>query len=79
VSGDGSYRSVAKRGYQLHFHGLRNPVNRILLNGKEIERATSSSLETANWTTDDSTGDILISIPPSSDREFAVEFTAEAK
>ena len=77
VSGDGSYRSVARRGYQLHFHGVRSAVNHILLNGKAIARVANSSPEAANWTMDDSTGDIVISIPPSAGRVFKVEFTTE--
>jgi alpha-glucosidase (family GH31 glycosyl hydrolase) len=77
VSGDGNYRSVAQRGYQLHFHGFRGPVARILLNRREIARV--SSREAANWTTNESTGDIVITIPPSADRLFEVEFTAEAR
>jgi len=40
----------------------RDSGARILLNGREIARA--SSRQTANWTTGDSTGDIVITIPP---------------
>lgn len=77
VGGDGNYRSIAQRGYQLHFHGFRGPVTRVLLNRSEIARAPSR--QTATWTMDDSTGEIVISIPPSADRTVNVEFTAEAR
>lgn len=74
VSGDGSYRNVAQRGYQLHFHGFQSPVARILLNGREITRQRPGSDHVASWATEESTGNILISIPHTSERKLEVEF-----
>jgi len=76
VSGDGKYRRVPARGYQLHFRGLQSLVNRVLLNGKEIPRLGTENRPgaTVSWATDGATGDILITVPQSENRSFEVEF-----
>ena len=81
VSGDGKYRRVPARGYQLHFRGLQNLVNRVLFNGKEIPRTGTENPTggAVSWATDAATDDILISVPRSASRSFDVEFSAEAK
>lgn len=81
VSGDGKYRLVSERGYQLHFRGLQSGVNRVLFNGREIPQSkiANSPGGSVSWTTDAATGDVLISIPKSGDRSFDVQFFAEAK
>jgi alpha-glucosidase len=78
VSGDGIYRSIPQRGYELLFHGLGSAVSRVVVNGAEIARAATPSRPAASWTTDESTGDILISIPPSAGRALIVEFAAKS-
>jgi alpha-glucosidase len=78
TSGDGTYRSVPQRAYQLHFHGLRSDVNRVLLDGKDIARASAASAAgTASWWVDETTGDVSVVIPRSAKLDFALEFAAD--
>jgi alpha-glucosidase len=75
-SGAGDYRSLPERGYQVHFHGSEVPVRRVLLDGKEIPQSQMEenvSGHAASWSTNKSTGDILIVIPTSSLQAFTVE------
>lgn len=81
ASGDGKYRRVPERGYQLHFRGLQSLVKRVLFNGREIPQARRENVSggTVSWATDGATDDILISVPQSVSRSFDVEFAVEAK
>lgn len=80
VSGDGAYRSIPERGFQLRFRGWESP-NSILYGGKEIPRIVTANKfgGVASWTIDRSTGDIVISVSRTADRTIDVEFVAEPK
>jgi len=77
ASGDGVYRSIAERGYELHFHGFQSLVTGIRLNGKEVAQAAAPSHQAVNWAMNKSTGELVITIPPSADRTLKVEFAAK--
>jgi alpha-glucosidase len=73
-SGDGRYWSVARRAYRLQFHGLQGAVTTVTVDGKDIPQAgAQGSPRSASWSTD-ATGNVVVSIPKSSKRAFAVEF-----
>ncbi len=79
VSGNGKYRSVALRGYRLHFHGLQDAIGRIVLDGDEIPRAetAANAPARASWWVDPATRDVLVAIPASPKRDFVVEMQSE--
>jgi alpha-glucosidase (family GH31 glycosyl hydrolase) len=77
VSGDGEFRSVPQRAYELHFHGLQSAVSRVLLDGNEIPRANAASAGGPHWWIDQTTGDVSVFIPRSAKPAFALEFAAE--
>jgi hypothetical protein len=73
-SGDGQYRSVRERAYQLHFRGVLGTVTSVRLDGQEVPRVGAPEAgRTASWTTDDATGAIVVSLPRTSKRLFSVE------
>jgi alpha-glucosidase len=75
-SGDGQYRSVRERAYRLHFRGVLGTVTSVRLDGKEIPRSSASEPgRNASWTTDEATGAMVVSLPRTSTRSFAVEFS----
>jgi alpha-glucosidase len=78
-SGDGQYWAVPARSYRLHLHGFANPVTALRIDGKEIAHAGTdgAARRVANWTTDATNGDVVISIPRSAKRSISVEFTTE--
>jgi alpha-glucosidase (family GH31 glycosyl hydrolase) len=79
-SGNGSYFRTPLRGYQLRFYGLPSAVARVFIDGREIARATPSDgmRVAATWTVE-SSGELAISIPPTTKRNFVLEFaTTEA-
>ena len=75
-SGDGAYQSIARRGYQLHFHGIEGPVTSVWIDGKTIPRAEMDEpvAGSAVWSTNEWSGDVLVSIPASLVRTLVVEF-----
>ena len=80
-SGNGAYFRVPLRGYQLRFYGVPDTVARVLLDGREIGRSDEAARAkspdmpriAASWTTD-AAGQVLISIPATTKRNFTVEF-----
>ena len=74
-SGNGKYFRTSLRGYQLRFYGMPSPVARVLLDGREIAKAKAAETSrlAASWTID-AAGEVLISIPATTKRTFAVEF-----
>ena len=79
-SGDGRYWAVPARGYALRFHGVHRPLGRILVDDKEIPRADAAQATRsgASWHLDEQTGDVIVSIPRSTKRSFAVKFSTAA-
>jgi len=61
----------------LHFHGFQSLVTGIRLNGKEVAQAAAPSHQAVNWAMNKSTGELVITIPPSADRTLKVEFAAK--
>jgi alpha-glucosidase len=78
-SGDRRYWAVSSRAYVLRFHGIHAPVRDVRLDGKGIPRAAKEPRTGAYWELEDKSGDVIVSIPRSSKRKFAVQFaTASA-
>jgi alpha-glucosidase len=75
-SGDGRYWAVPARAYALHFHGVHTPPKGVALDGQEIARAdvANSARSDASWHIDETSGDVIVSIPRSAKRSFAVTF-----
>jgi len=58
------------RAFDLHFHGIPSPTA-VLLDGKNIPRAHAGS-QKPSWTINETTGEILVSVPRHEGRSFAV-------
>jgi alpha-glucosidase len=78
-SGDRRYRAVPSRGYTVHFHGVHEPVRGVRLNGKVIPRTDTAKrpLSAPYW--EFVQGDIVVFLPRSSARKYAVEFATAAR
>jgi hypothetical protein len=80
-SGDGTFQSVARRGYRLHFHGIDGAVKLVRLDGQAIPEADGDSDAGARaaWSSNEWSGDVSVFIPPSAARGFTVEFATERR
>jgi len=56
-------------------------MNRVQFSGREIPKAEKEnpSDSAVSWAIDNTTGDILVSVPQSANRSFDLEFLAGAK
>src|SRR5215813_2259168 len=80
-SGNGRYWAVPSRAYLLHFHGVHAPVGDVKVDGKSLPRADAADPAPrtgAYWRTESKSDEIIVSIPGSAKRTFAVEFTTKA-
>src|SRR5262249_2271981 len=69
------------RAYLLHFHGVHAPVGDVKVDGKSLPRADAANPAPrtgAYWRTESKSDEIIVSIPGSAKRTFAVEFTTKA-
>ncbi len=80
TSGDGQYFAVPARAYVLRFHGIHAPVDGVTLDGRKISRADAAgpARSGASWRADEKTGDIIVSLPKSSQRTQVVQFETAA-
>jgi len=69
VSGEHGFVTPA-RAFDFHFHGIPSPTA-VLLDGKNIPRAHAGS-QKPSWTINETTGEILVSVPRHEGRSFAV-------
>jgi alpha-glucosidase len=80
-SGDGTFQSVARRGYRLQFHGIEGAVKGVRLDGRAIPEADAErgGGAQAAWSGNEWSNDVSVFIPPSAPHALTVEFSTERR
>ena len=78
-SGDGKYRSLDSRAYQLQFHGIHRPLGTVLINNRAVRQAPVRThfRPLPTWSAGQAGTDVCISIPRRKQR-LVVEFATPA-
>jgi alpha-glucosidase len=77
TSGDAQFRAVAERAYRFTFRGVLGAVTSVQLDGKDIPQGAPQDRR-ATWSIDEASGAVLVSVPRTAKRSFAIAFATGA-